>query len=365
MARPKLTPIEKEFSKEKRRIQQIIRRAKKRGFILPITKIETPKNISKEDVLALQSITPEKIYAQSKYKDIATGEIFSGLQGRAIERHRSHAKSTETRYGTFRTKKEEPYIPHPRATEISKQYTKERQRIKAFLKRAEKRGYIFPDNILEERPKNITLSDLNRLKSLRPEQLYKQGYYLINPDTGEVISGEKGRDIERKNSAQKAQETREEKRQTINPEESQLPEPSRNERPEPVLSDTVLKRMEEEIDRWDANTGWTVYTKNQKERDRGKAKALLEMAESQYGRDGLAQIAEENANELIYYLEIILYDSDGKNGAVSEGFNQFISILFGHGLSMDESAEIEERAQALYYFSDDELDDINQNRWDE
>lgn len=362
MARPKLTAIEKEFSKEKRRIQQIIRRAQKRGFIFPITKIQTPKNITKEDVLKLQQITPDTLYSQSRYKDPKTGEIFSGTEGRRIERYRANKKANENRKG-IRTKQENIYIPHPRSTPLSKEYTKERQRIKNFITRAKKRGYIFPDDILEQRPKTITKQDVKRLKSIKPEDIYEKGYYLINPETGEVVSGLKGREHERRKTAEKAKQTRQEKIRLQQEKTQAQQEKNPKSRPEPQLVDVVLKHMEDEIDRWDGNTGWSVYTKGKKERDRGKARSLLNMAIQQHGRDGLAIIAEQNADELLYYLEIILYDSDGKNGAVSEAFNQFIDILFGGSLSMEESSEIEERALNMYYYSDEELEDINQNMW--
>lgn len=88
-------------------------------------------------------------------------------------------------------------------------YKKEQKRIRQFLNRAEKRGYLIPDKkaLIPELPKRVTKKALEKIKEIKPISLYKKIDY-IDRETGEIISGLKGRDIERSLSAQKAARTR-------------------------------------------------------------------------------------------------------------------------------------------------------------
>lgn len=91
-------------------------------------------------------------------------------------------------------------------------YDKEVKRIKQFIRRAQKRGFEFRENILPSKPpKRVTKSAINRLKKLTPDTLYKQAQY-IDVYTGEILSGIKGRELERSRAAQKAAETRRERK---------------------------------------------------------------------------------------------------------------------------------------------------------
>ena len=99
-------------------------------------------------------------------------------------------------------------------TQAQKEYKKEQQRIKRFIRRAQERGYIFPDNVLPPTPKRITKASVQKLKKIRPEQLYAKAYYA-DYDTGEVISGTKRRKQERSQSAIRSSITRQRKRDEL------------------------------------------------------------------------------------------------------------------------------------------------------
>lgn len=94
------------------------------------------------------------------------------------------------------------------------EYRKERSRIQRFIKRAEKRGYVFEDNIIPDIPKNITPGSIRRLQKLTPKELYSRAHKL-DYETGEVIPGQVGRDIERSQSARKSAQTRKSIQQNI------------------------------------------------------------------------------------------------------------------------------------------------------
>lgn len=87
-------------------------------------------------------------------------------------------------------------------------YKKQVKRIKQFIRRAEKRGYQFQENVLPKQPKRITEQSVERLRKLTPEQLYKKAEYGGEASYGEIVKGTQGRQLERKASAQKASETR-------------------------------------------------------------------------------------------------------------------------------------------------------------
>lgn len=88
---------------------------------------------------------------------------------------------------------------------ISKaEYNRNVKRIKQFIRRAEKRGYKFPE---------IKLPKGGKIRELTPEKLYKKAVYGGEQTFGEVISGEKGRKLERSSSAKKAAQTRKENKE--------------------------------------------------------------------------------------------------------------------------------------------------------
>ena len=72
-------------------------------------------------------------------------------------------------------------------------------------RRMSMRGYVI-DTIFFDKPKRVTAASIRRVKK-ESEELYKKSEYIV-PDTGEVLSGEEGRKLERRVAAQKAARTR-------------------------------------------------------------------------------------------------------------------------------------------------------------
>ena len=91
---------------------------------------------------------------------------------------------------------------------INKAYAKERNRIKSFMRRASKRGYQFPEDILPSIPKRKTEASIRKLKKLTKDVLYEKAIYGGSASYGEVISGKEGRKLEREARAKRASETR-------------------------------------------------------------------------------------------------------------------------------------------------------------
>lgn len=96
---------------------------------------------------------------------------------------------------------------------INKAYEKERNRIKSFVRRAEKRGYSFPESIIPSIPKRKTEASIRKLKKLTKEMLYSKASYGGEATSGEIVSGKEGLKLERQLRAKKASETRKKKKE--------------------------------------------------------------------------------------------------------------------------------------------------------
>ena len=132
-------------------------------------------------------------------------------------------------------------------TPLKAEYIKQERRIKSFVRRATKRGFIFPENVIPERPKRITQKAVERLREITAPSLYKEAQY-VEPSTGEVVSGYQGRKSERRIAARKGKRkgktykgTRYE--QYGMPEEPLKPKPYLATETPDVYSDAVIKNF--------------------------------------------------------------------------------------------------------------------------
>lgn len=96
-------------------------------------------------------------------------------------------------------------------SQLLKEYNKELNRIKRFIRNAEKRGYVFEPNLIPPRPKTITSGSIRRLSRIRPAQLYNKAYAL-SAVTGQPITVEQRKREIRQEASRKAWETRRRKK---------------------------------------------------------------------------------------------------------------------------------------------------------
>lgn len=96
-------------------------------------------------------------------------------------------------------------------SQLLKEYNKERNRIKRFIRYAEKRGYVFEPNIIPPKPKTITSGSVRRLSKIHPPQLYKKAY-AISAVTGQPITVEQRKREIMVEASRKAWETRRRKK---------------------------------------------------------------------------------------------------------------------------------------------------------
>ena len=110
MAKKKLTPLQREYGKQRKRIQQAIKRAEKRGYILEKEILpQIPKKITTQSVKRLSKIDTNKIYENSVKLDTETGEITPGKVARKQERSEAAKKAARTRKEVrYNSVKQEP-----------------------------------------------------------------------------------------------------------------------------------------------------------------------------------------------------------------------------------------------------------------
>ena len=90
---------------------------------------------------------------------------------------------------------------------LEAEINKQLRRIKALIKRAEKRGYTFPDYKPPKVPTRVTKKTLEKFKKVTPEYIYKKAKYTL-PDSGKTITGTQARKIERSSASKKAAQSR-------------------------------------------------------------------------------------------------------------------------------------------------------------
>lgn len=208
-------------------------------------------------------------------------------------------------------------------------YEKELKRIKQFMYRAGKRGFLFPEDVLPSKPQKITKRSVERLKKINPESLYKKATYY-DPIKGGFIKGTERRKQERTTAAQKAARTRKArakrgKQYATDYDQSELV----------VQTETVLQRVEAMIAEWDMSQ-FPSWMQKRKEHDKNVLQSMLNGAIESEGRDVVARRCEQHATEMIALTEQALYDS--KSESSSAALNQISAIILGRALSFDESA---------------------------
>lgn len=117
MAKRKLTPIQQQYRKERRRVQNAMNRLEKQGYVLPEYLLPSiPKKVTQASINRLKKITSESIYKKSKKLDFETGEITPGIVAR--DKARSQRAKEAARRRSFK----QEYVS-PQAYTEPPQYT--------------------------------------------------------------------------------------------------------------------------------------------------------------------------------------------------------------------------------------------------
>ena len=213
------------------------------------------------------------------------------------------------------------------------QWQKELRRIRRFINSATKRGFIFTDINIQE-PKKITKASVNKLKKINPKNLYKKAIY-ITQDTGEIMTGTAGRTLERKRAAAKAAETRRLKHQESFPNDY----------------DIIISNLHDFVDSLEPQPrGNSPLVKDWMESHKRVIHDLLYEQEEIEGTANFGYRLEKMANQgqniqdAIYN---VIFSSTQEQYLIN--LAEFVHILRGNALSVDELKEIENLSDNISY----------------
>lgn len=216
------------------------------------------------------------------------------------------------------------------AEKYLKESKKEIARIKRFIREAEKRGYIFSENVIPPLPKVATSATVRKYKAITPARLYKKAAFF-DPQ-GKKIKGSTRRAQERSEAAKKGAHTRKINRAM-----------------------KILKEVRRIISEWTPNPTWSAHLSDLKEHDKNQLETILNSAIAAEGEEAVAQRMQEHADEIIELTYAIIYGDSPKNksgggrSGVQSNLAAFSAIVRGRPLTVGESKEATEYGEQLDY----------------
>ena len=218
-------------------------------------------------------------------------------------------------------------------TENQKAYQKERRRLLQAVSRAEKQGYIFPEDVVPELPERVTKKQLENIQKIKPKQLYKKAEFVYQ-ETGEIVPAEQRKQEVKQEAIIKAKETRKRKKKISTPSVPTY-------YPTISIIDTIRDRLSE-------------LTREAKppipiENRKNELLAIFEDNVTLYG-DNISEYEhylEAHESEIAELLNVISYDSDAEK--VSASFVALGRLLNMQSLSMSQAENLSMMAE--YYNS--------------
>lgn len=211
-------------------------------------------------------------------------------------------------------------------SQLLKEYNKERNRIKRFIRNAEKRGYVFEPNLIPPKPKTITSGSIRRLSKIRPAQLYSKAY-AISAVTGQPITVEQRRREIREEASRKAWETRRRKKDQGDYDR--------------INSNTEWQQMFHVSKLvWDKIQAMIASVGVQQSQSADLLNNLLNSQIEQYGADSVLYCIAQASEDFLSTCEVII--KYHPNSAVSKTAVQHLYTLISGNLPSDaEQAEID------------------------
>lgn len=271
----------------------------------------------------------KKPFPKSKQKTIKK-------QGKTKAEKVKKQRQISAKINTARSEKEKSLV---------KEYNKQRSRLKAAVKRAEKRGYSFSDFI--PGPKYVvTKSEVERLKRIKGQEFYKYGKYYDLKEH-KYISGIARKKQEQKAAAQKAAQTRLKKRTSSTRTEAGQP---------PNDVDDVLQYLFELIANWKPDVRWSKRFAEIKEHDKNVMANAIRGAINDLGERQVARNCQAHAAEVKELAWNICYGNSGdkKDRETNADIVKLVAIIRGRALTPDESKELQDIADSFAYENTEE-----------
>ena len=265
-----------QYRRERRRVNQLIRRAEKRGFIIPKSaKPGKPlKRPTEKSIERLKAITPEAIYERAKYK--SQGKTYRGEEARKIARKEAREQTAKRKAEQTKSKAEQ-----------------------AAREEAEK---IF----------NIEITELEKAAEKPASTPETEPTIEAPPKEADII---------------------------IHNVEEALPEPDDENVFEVGYGEGAIMYVEEELESWERPLNSSDWYAERKEKDKDKMRRLFHEVLERDGADEVAKRILSNGDRFKWLLDRILYGSDGR-GDLERDFVEITAILYGRPLTLDESMTV-------------------------
>jgi hypothetical protein len=226
-------------------------------------------------------------------------------------------------------------------TENQKAYQKERRRLLQAVRRAEKQGYIFPEDIVPELPKRVTKKQLEKIQKTKPKQLYKKAEFVYQ-ETGEVVSAEQRKQEVKQEAIRKAKETRKRKAKETRIRKKKISTPSV---PTYYPTISIIDTIRDRISELTREAKPPIPIENRK----NELLAIFEDNITLYS-DNITEYEhylEAHESEIAELLNVISYDSNAEQ--ISASFVSLGRILNMQALSMSQAENLSMMAE--YYNS--------------
>ena len=237
-------------------------------------------------------------------------------------------------------------------------FAKQQQRIKRFIKSAEKRGYSFPADVVPDRPARVTKRDIARITAIKPETLYEQATFIYK---GSTFTGTEGRMIERSLAAQKGALHKREKDPRYHTKAGSPPAEATDvaDRLKETLDrfnqgKSEYEKTMEEVDNWTPDGPWNAWFAEKRRQQVDQMKRMISAAIQNYGFSQAMRAIGRDATAFHNATQTIMFDS--KQEAVQNAFNALAEILKGSALSAEESADLEILNDAVNGYQDEEIE---------
>lgn len=211
-------------------------------------------------------------------------------------------------------------------TQLQLDYKKQVKRLKQAVRRAEKHGYIVPENVIPKQPKRITKKSVERLKKITTDEIYSKSEKL-DFETGELIPGKVARKQERSEAAKKAAKTRKEKRYNAEKGESEYYEPQYE--TFPSGADIIIGNFREEMTRF-PEVAYPIVTQ------------WLDRLLRDYSKEDVAEMLENAAAQGLGVDYSIAYREDLLLDRLSEMLDLLPGASTGNKIDIMEAMEYEE-----------------------
>lgn len=254
--------------------------------------------------------------------------------------------------------KKKPAKKRQKMTPNQAAFAKQQQRIRRFIKSAEKRGYSFPANAVPERPARVTKRDIARITAIKPETLYEKATFTYE---GSTFTGTEGRRIERSLAAQKGALHKREKDPRYHTQPGMPPAEATD------VADRLKETLErfnqgkseyeqtmEEADSWTPDGPWNAWFAEKRRQQVDQMKRMIYAAIQNFGFSEAMRAIGRDATAFHNATQTIMFDS--KQEAIQNAFNALAEILKGSALSAEESADLEILNDAVNGYQDEEIE---------